>query len=330
MAVTSFSNSEIMILATGFQKSRIILTAVELDIFSIIRSGGKSIMEISEAVSGNPKATERLLEALCAIGLLVKKDNLYFNTDSSEKYLVKGMPEYLGGLNHQAHLWHSWTNLTSIVRQGQGTGILSSSLANADWSRAFIAAMQARGMARAKIIATMLNLNHAKLMLDLGGGSGVFAAAILEKNENMHAVVFDLPEIVPITQEYFAQFRSGSRMKTIADDYHRDDIGQDYDLIFMSAVIHSNSFEENAKLIAKCARSLNKNGQLIIVDYVMDESRIEPATGAMFAINMLVGTDGGDTFTENEIKEWFHSAGLLHRYTQRLEDGNSIVTAYKN
>ncbi len=101
------------------------------------------------------------------------------------------------------------------------------------------------------------------------------------------------------------------RIDYVAGDYTRDPLPSGYDLVFLSAIIHSNPPDENRKLIRKCAGALNPGGAVVVQDFIMDESRTEPPGGAFFALNMLVNTAAGDTYTESEVREWMKDAGLV-------------------
>ena len=108
-------------------------------------------------------------------------------------------------------------------------------------------------------------------------------------------------------------------------DYLKDKFGYDFDLILVSAVIHINSPEENRGLIKKCAESLTPGGQLVILDHIMNDDRTMPAVGAVFALNMLVGTEKGDTYTEQEIKSWMHEAGLKYIRRRDTPQGSNLM-----
>ena len=148
-------------------------------------------------------------------------------------------------------------------------------------------------------------------MLDIGGGSGVYAMQFVEKNPLNKATVFDLPEIIPITKKYIDNEGLSQQFDFIAGDYNKDDWGMGYDMTFLSAIVHINSFNENQILVKKCYDSLNKNGIIVIQDHVMSEMRTEPYAGALFALNMLVGTENGDTYAESEIRAWLSHSGFL-------------------
>jgi len=122
--------------------------------------------------------------------------------------------------------------------------------------------------------------------------------------------VFDLPNVLPITRGYIEREGLSGNVETIEGDYINDELPRGFDLVLLSAIVHSNSPEENQRLIAKCARALNPGGAVVVQDFVMTDDRVSPASGALFALNMLVGTDRGDTFTGSEITGWMTSAGL--------------------
>jgi hypothetical protein len=163
----------------------------------------------------------------------------------------------------------------------------------------------------------------------VGGGSGVFAMAFVRAGEGLTATVYDLPNVIPITLKYIREEKMEGKIDTAEGDYMVDQLPSGYDIVFLSAIVHSNSYQENGQLIQKCAASLNPGGRVIIKDHVMEESRIEPAGGALFALNMLVNTRAGDTYTEKEIKEWLDHAGIRHEETIVNPGQDSMVIGRK-
>ena len=129
--------------------------------------------------------------------------------------------------------------------------------------------------------------------------------------------------------KYIQKNKMTKKVDVASGDYHTNVLPKGYDLVFLSAVIHINSYEENVKLIKKCSSSLNKGGQLVIQDQVMNEERTKPATGALFALNMLVGTEKGDTYTEKEICQWYKKAGLQFEKRIDIPSGNALIVGRK-
>jgi hypothetical protein len=294
----------------SFQASRIILSAYELDIFSHIPDKGNTSASIATAIDANPRATDRLMNALCAIGFLNKKDDLFFNTAFTAQYLNRQSPDYLKGFHHTINMWDTWTTLTEVVRSGKTQRQKIQSRKRDDWSESFIGAMHERASLQAKQLVDKLPLENIRHMLDIGGGSGVYAMEFVMNNPSNEATVFDLPEIIPITKTYVEKAGLTNRFSYKAGDYNRDSFGRGYDLAFLSAIVHINSAEENRLLIRKCFAALNPKGIIAIQDHLMSADRTQPYAGALFAINMLVGTDSGDTYTEEELHSWLHEAGF--------------------
>jgi len=325
---TVLDPNKIRELANGFQVSRIILTAVELNIFTILDKHLLPSAEVAKQINGDERATDRLLNALVSLGFLNKVHGKFYNSDAASLYLVKGKPEFMGGLFHSNELWKSWGTLTNAVKEG--TSVYKGDGSNKDWTESFIAAMHYRAAKEAKILAMMLNLSSAKKMLDVGGGSGAYAMGMIETNPELSAVIFDLPNVIPLTKKYAEAFTKKDKVSYIEGNYLTGDFGNGYDIILLSAIVHINSYEQNLELIKKCAASLNSGGQIVIKDWVMNEERTEPLGGAIFAINMLVGTKCGDTFTESEMRNWFASTGITKIERKNTSYGWSLVIGTKD
>jgi SAM-dependent methyltransferase len=323
--MNDYSSSELMQMITGYQRSRILLSAVELNIFDELDGQELSSKELAEKIEAVPDSLEKLLNVLTSLRLLNKNNGKFSNTESSGKFLVKSSPSFLGGVMHQNHLWNTWSKLSAIIKSKETKKEVEINRRGGEWLRAFIAAMHARGTTRAIAIKELINFSGVKRILDIGGGSGIFASIFIKDNPSMSAVVFDLPNVVPITKEYIEKDNMSKRISTLTGNYLLDDIGSGYDLIFLSAVIHSNSYNENALLLKKCASALNKKGKIVILDYIMNEDRTIPLAGAIFAINMLVGTDEGTTYTEAEVKEWMTAAGLNNFDLINAGEGNGLM-----
>lgn len=321
---------EIRSLANSFQQSRILLTTVELDLFTVLDKHMLSSKEVAVKINADERATDRLMNALVALGFLRKVHGKFYNCENASNYLVKGKPEFMGGLYHSLGLWDTWSSLTESVKAGTSVAERKSSSTGINWSEAFIAAMHYRGVKEAKIISLMLALSNVNRMLDIGGGSAAFSMEFIKQNPKMHTVVFDLPHIIPITKKYVDNEKLNDKIELMEGNYLTDNFGKDYDLIFLSAIVHINSFEENKMLIKKCYDSLNANGQIVIKDWIMNEERTEPAGGALFALNMLVGTEKGDTYTESEMKNWLLGAGIKKIERKDTSFGSSLMIGYKD
>ncbi len=315
--------------AAAFQRSRILLSGFELDIFTNLDESGSSCGQIADNLHLNEHACERLLNALVSLGFLTKQNQLFFNTDESFTFLSKKSPEYLGGLMHTNHLWNTWSNLTQVVKTGNSAHPDEINERGGEWLFSFINAMHDRAKKHAPQQLENVDLTGIQSVLDIGGGSGAYSMEFISKKSELQATVFDLPNVVPITRKFIDKEGFSSTIKTHTGDYTTDELPKGFDLVFLSAVIHSNPLEVNRDLIRKCYSALNKNGKIIIMDWIMNKDRTQPLTGAVFAINMLVGTEAGDCFTDEEVTEMLSDAGFANISRTEFESGLSQMIAQK-
>jgi len=312
----------------GFRISRVILTAFELDIFTYITPDGSGSDTVAGKIRTDVRATDRVMNALCAIGLLEKKKSKFYNTKFSSRYLSKESPDYLLGLMHTANMWDTWSTMTEMVRTGKTQKEKVKSRSSEIWYEAFIGAMHERAVHQAKNVLDKLDLQEIRHFLDIGGGSGVYAMDFVKRAPGNTATVFDLPDIIPITKKYVKKEGLTGRFNYICGDYNKAAFGSGYDMAFLSAIVHINSHEQNRKLVKKCFDALNPGGMIVIQDHIMDEDRTSPYTGALFALNMLVATECGDTYTEKEIRGWLKDSGFVK--IQRFETiNNAIISGRK-
>jgi SAM-dependent methyltransferase len=315
--------------AASFQKSRILLSGFELDIFTNIDEEGSTAYQIANNLRLDEHACERLMNALVSLGFLAKQNNLFFNTADSFTFLSKKSSEYIGGLMHTSHLWNTWSQLTQVVKTGKSAHSTDINERGEEWLFPFINAMHDRATKQAPQQLSSIDLSGIQSVLDIGGGSGAYSMEFVTIKPGIEATVFDLPNVVPITRQFIDKEGFTNRIKTHAGDYTTDDLPKGFDLVFLSAIIHSNPLAVNRDLITKCFDALNKNGKIIIQDWIMNYDRTQPASGAVFAINMLVGTEAGDCYTEQEVTGMLIAAGFSNISRIEFETGLSQVVAQK-
>jgi predicted O-methyltransferase YrrM len=319
----------IMDLAAGFQKSRVLLTAHELGIFTTLGDDICTSEEVAADLDLDARATDRLMNALVALGLLHKKDGQYTIVPGAARYLVQGKPEYMGNLMHSVHLWDTWSTLSDAVRHGSSVIHKDVTQRDEPWLDAFIAAMHWRAVKHASQIAALIDLKAVKRVLDVGGGSGAFAMGFAQADPGTEAVVFDLPSVIPLTRRYIDQAGMSDRVHTVQGNYKTDLLGSGFDLVFLSAILHSNSPDENRDLLQKCVAALNPRGQVVVVDFIMNEDRTAPPQATFFSLNMLVGTEAGDTYTESEVRAWMQAARLSDMVRKDTPFGTTMIIGRK-
>lgn len=323
-----FNPAAIREMAVAFQQSRILLTAYELNLFTIMDGHLLTSDSIAEKTEASREGIERVLNALVSIGLVRKTHGKFFNSEEASRYLVKGKPEYMSGLMHTNHMWNNWSTLTDSVKKGSSVCKREPESVDAKLD-SFISAMHYRAIPQSKIISLLLDFNNVKHILDLGGGSGAFAMTFLKNKPDAKATLFDVPGVVELAKNYVDAENLSDRFSYIAGDYLADNYGEGYDMIFASAIVHINSFEENKNLVKKCYDSLNSGGQIVISDWVMNDERTEPKSGTLFAINMLVATESGNTYTEKEIYSWLTDAGFINHQRKDTSFGTTLIIGRK-
>jgi SAM-dependent methyltransferase len=321
---------DIMTLARAFMRSRIILTAAELDLFTIIQDSPTTAEKVADRFGFDPRALERVLDCLVTFGLLQKIGGAYSLTPEGAPYSSKHSASELPMLLHMNRLWDSWSDLTEVVRNGQGSERKPPKQTDMDSRRAFIGAMHVSGRSLSEAIAGSLDLRGYRKLLDIGGGSGTYTIAFLNHNPQLQAILFDLKDVIPMARDRLSAEGLLDRVELIVGDFYSDDLPGGCDLALLSAVIHQNSRQQNLELFRKAHRSLEPGGMLLIRDHIMDEQRTYPPEGALFAVNMLLNTKGGNTYTYHEVAQGLKEAGFtdvkLLRSGERMD---SIVGAVK-
>ena len=294
----------------AFQQSRVILTALELDLFTAIGEGGAAA-DIAARIHADPRATEMLLHALASLQLVAKRDGVFHNSPAAARYFTAGAPHNARpGLLHTAGLWKNWSTLTECVRAG--TSVIHQEMAERtnDWTQAFIAAMHRNAVERAAPLVAAVGAQGVRRMLDVGGGSGAYSIAFAGANPELQAYILDLAAVVPLAQRHIEQAGLTGRVHTRIGDLRTDHLGEGYDLVLVSAICHMLDEKENARLIGRCYDALAPGGRLTIQEFILDPDKCSPQSATLFSLNMLVGTRAGASYSEPEYTAWMQAAGF--------------------
>jgi predicted nicotinamide N-methyase len=228
-----------------------------------------------------------------------------------------------------AQLWDSWGRLTEIVRTGEARRSVEELERDEQGVRAFIGAMHTIGLGLARGVVARLDLSGRRNLIDVGGGSGVYTIAVLQAAPEMRATVFDRPLVTEVARQRLAEEGMSDRVELVNGDFYVDALPTGHDLALLSAIIHQNDAEQNIELYRKVFDALVPGGTLVVRDFVMSEDHTEPPDGAFFAINMLVNTPGGSTYSFEEISEDLEAAGFVDAELLHRGEMDSLVTARK-
>ncbi len=325
------SSEEVLRLSQNFMESRIMLSGAELNLFTILNPAPLSAQEVASRIGADLRALTILLDALSAMDLLVKQRGTYQCTNFVSSFLSEDAPNsVLPMVLHAAHLWQRWSGLTDVIRGTPVSKDAAKSSRSAEGLRAFIGAMDVIATPRSRELVAAVNPGSSKTLLDVGGASGTYTIAFLQAVPEMKVTLFDKPEVIEIARERLGNAAVLNRVTLVPGDFYQDEFPHGHDLAFVSAIIHQNSLEQNVDLFNKVFRSLNRRGRIIIRDHVMDPDRVHPKDGAIFAVNMLLGTSGGSTYTYEEIKTGLSQAGFTGIHLlKKGEHMDALVEALK-
>ncbi len=291
----------------AFMPSRAVLTALELNIFTAV-GRGTSAENVAREIHADPRATEMLLNALVSLNLLEKRDATFFKTLRSARFLSEdSLDNARPALMHIAHLWNRWSTLTDCVRAGTSS---AGGRSEEDGVAAFIAAMDHNARERTAGVVNTIGKNGIRHMLDLGGGSSAYSIALARAMPELKSEILDLGEVIPLTQEYVRKAGLGERISTRVGDMLHDPLGENYDLILVSAICHMFSAEENRALFQRIYKALAHHGRVVVQDFILEPSKTAPRQAALFSLNMLVGTKAGASYSEPEFANWLNAAGF--------------------
>ncbi len=303
---------------------RVVLSAVELDLFTPCTPGPASAAEVAALRSTDPRATEVLLDALAALGLLDKREGRYRATDLAARHLSPGSPEPLVGMVlHQSTLWGRWSHLTDVVRTGRP---VPQGEAGGSEHASFIRAMadHKAGLGLADLLP--VDLTGVRRVVDLGGGPGTLAVAVARALPDARVTLVDREATLTIAAGVVPADLWGSRVVGLAADLETDDpLGSGYDLAILSAVLHAYGAATATRMVARAVEALVPGGRLVVREQVLDEDRTAPLAAALFSVNMLVGTPEGRSYTYAEIAGWMEAAGLVGLERHPVERGEAIV-----
>ncbi len=318
---------ELIQLARGFQESRAMLTAVELDVFSAVGAGADAA-QAAGRLGAPARSTEMLLNALVAMGWLHKEKGVFRNTPVSLRFLTEGSPDNARlALMHSVGMWRSWSTLTDSVRAGTSVTPPEQAARGPEWTEPFIAAMQRNASERAPLVVRAVGAGGIRRMLDVGGGSAAYSIAFAKANDSLEAEVLDLAPVCEIAGRYIAQAGLQGRVRTRPGDLRSDRLGRDFDLVFVSAIAHMLGPEENLDLLRRCRAALAGGGRVVIQDFILDPDKTAPRRAALFALNMLVSTAAGSSYSEAEYREWLETAGFQDIRRAQLPGPTDLMIA---
>ncbi|HMK44247.1 MAG TPA: methyltransferase [Dissulfurispiraceae bacterium] len=286
---------------SAFCAPRVLMTANEFGIFDLLTEP-LTADRIAAHRKTDLRATTILLDALTGLGLLRKKARTYRNSPLVEEFLVRGKPSYQGDIiRHAAVLWNNWSGLDEVLRSGTPSRGTHN-------HEAFIRGMHNIAVLKAKQVMAIVGLRDVRSAIDIGGGPGTYAIEMARCG--IDATLFDFPETLRIAKKIIRQ--SGVKgIRHQKGDFLRDPVRGSFDLALVSQVLHAYSETDNLTLLKKVRRIMNPGGRIAIQEFFIKPNLASPSYNALFAVNMLVNTEGGRCYSVPEMKKWLKMADFV-------------------
>ncbi len=319
---------ELLQLSGSYWNACTLHAGVKLDVFSHLDTKPLTANELSQLLSVDQRGLDLLLHALTSLELLHKEDDRFSTTGFSTTHLSKRSDCYMGHIiMHHHHLVEGWSRLDEAVVQGAPVRRRSSHEVDQAERESFLMGMFNLATLLAPRIAANIDLNGRQRLLDLAGGPGTYAIHFCRQNPQLQAVIYDLPTTRPFAEQTVQRFDLSDRISFVAGDITRDDPGSGYDVVWISHLLHSESPESSAAIVSKGAKALNRGGLLLIQEFILDDSKTNPLFPALFALNMLIATPAGRSYSQGELGSMMSDAGLtdIQRLPIELPNGAGVM-----
>ncbi len=304
-----------------FRLPRIVLSAMDLDLFNKIGSRTWTIPQLAKRCQASRRGMGILCRNLASVGLLKVSQKGYGASPFVKQYLQSASPDFRGDyLCLIQRQWEEWSQLTDIIRSGQP--VESQEADTPEYRRSFTWAMHHRSQEAAQQVAQQLRFPKARRLLDIGGGPGTYALAFLRRNPKLQATVMDRPAALEVASELAQSTSVGSRLSLQPGDFLDETIEGKFDVIWYSNVLHIYSPAQNLAIFKKIRKVLNPSGRLLIQDTFLENAKgLRPIEANLFAVTMLLYTESGNTYSVQDVSQWLTKARFLRPRIIRLTPG---------
>lgn len=306
---------------SAYRLPKILLTALELDLFTKVGARRWTIPQLAKALAVSERGLSILCRNLAMSGLLTKTGPIYRNSRLAATALNARHADYRKDyLDLMVSHWKDWTRLEESVRTGRPLDEDGPEVPG--YRRRFTWAMHYRTLETAPQIAAQVDLHGAETFLDLGGGPGTYAMAFLSRHPRLRAAVGDRPAALTVARKIAATHKAGARLSYVPIDFTKQAIPGTYDVIWYSNVLHIYSPATNRAIFRRALKALNPGGRLLIQDaFLHDREALTPAEASLFAVSMLLFTEEGNTYSAAETSAWLKAAGFATTRVLRMKPG---------
>ena len=316
----------VMQMAWGFAPTLILETGVRHRVFDILDAGPKTVAQVAAEAGLAARGARILLDALVGLQLVEREGEAYRLGPEAALFLVTTKPSFQGGmLRHTStQLIPKWLTLSEVVQTGRPYTAVNQQQSGAEFFRDFVEDIFAMSYPGARSLAGTLGLAQATSpikVLDLAAGSGVWGIALAQASPQVQVTAVDWPEVLPVTKRVADRMGVGERFSYVAGDINEAEFGSGYQVATLGHIIHSEGEELGRALLKKTFAALAPGGTIAIAEMIPNDDRTGPPFPLLFAVNMLINTERGDTYTFAEMSGWLKDAGFTN---PRLVEAPSI------
>jgi len=324
-------------LASAFWGSKVLLSAVELELFSVLAKERLNAVELGDRLQKHPRARRDFFDALVSLNMLKRDEDLYSNTPETDFFLDKAKPSYIGGWLEMfnVRLYRFWGSLTEGLRTGKpqneiksGEDLFTALFRDSEKTRIFMHAMTGLSMGDAQAIAQKFPWKNYKTFYDIGTAEGGLPVQVALRHEHLIGGGFDLSNVQPIFESYVSSFGLQRRLKFLPGDFFKDPL-PNADVIVMGHILHDWNMEEKLFLLKKVYEALPENGACIVYESIIDDERKQNTAGLLMSLNMLIETQGGFDYSGKDCTEWMRKTGFRGVYVEHLAGPDSMVVGLK-
>ena len=325
----------------GFFGSKVLLSAVKLELFTLLAEGSLTGPELESRLGLHPRATYDFLDALVALKMLDREGNghsaKYRNTAEASDFLDKKKPSYVGGILEMANdrLFRFWGDLDVALKTGKpqneakhGKSMFEELYREPARLEQFMSAMRGISQGGFSALAEKFDFSKFKTLCDVGGATGILSCLVAKKFPQIQCQSFDLPAVAPIAEKHITQDGMDARVKVISGDFFNDKLPR-ADVITMGMILHDWNLENKMRLIRAAFEALPAGGAFIAVENLIDDERRENAFGLMMSLNMLIEFGDAFDFTFADFEGWCREAGFKRFERVHLAGPCSAAIAYK-
>jgi len=328
--------------AFGFWNSKVLLTAVEMGLFTKLGERRMTGMELGAELKLHARGIADFFDALVAMKFLEREgegpEAKYFNTPEGALFLDERSPRYIGGILTMlnARLFKFWDDLPEALRTGRPQneikhgkkGMFEELYADLPRLEQFMGAMTGLSRLNFEAFADKFDCSKFQTLCDVGGATGLLSIECAKKHPHLKCISFDLPPVEPIASKHIAAAGLEDRIQTASGDFFNDPLPR-ADMITMGMILHDWNLEKKMHLIRSAYDALPPGGALVAIEALIDDARRENVQGLMMSLNMLIEFGDAFDYTGADFRKWCTEVGFKRFEVIHLAGPSSAAVAYK-